>query len=371
MRRLKLLFICCIGLLPSVIAQVEPTKPSVQITSNNLKRTITGTILDEETGQPLVGVSVKVKGTAIGTATDNAGRFSLTVPEGEEKIVLVVSSVGFESKEITVSKVTTKATAIRMPAIALQKAVRTNTEVVVIGYGKADRKKLIGSVGSYKPDIIGSNPLTVGDMLTNRIAGVHVSTASGVPGAANAITIRGVSTISDGGNAPLIVIDGVPMYGIDNTNNTTNYYSTIQGFSFTAPGSGTQRGYSRTNSFERSPLATLNPDDIESIEVLKDAYATAIYGSRGAAGVILITTKKGKIGKPSIDIQFNTSIVQSPGIPAVMNGSDYATFYNTILDTMRHPPVASPNWPGTLGYFKQGLIPTGLTRCCVPVWVIM
>lgn len=353
MRRLKLLFIICTGLLLSVSVQAQQTTPQVQISSNNLQRTISGTIVDQETGQPLAAVSVKVKGTKYGTVTDNAGRFSLKVPENQENLVLVISSIGFEPKEMPIAK-SSNTQAITVPAIPLEKASNTMGEVVVIGYGKADRKKLIGSVGSYKPDLIGSNPLTVGDLLTNKIAGMQVTTASGVPGAANAITIRGVSTISDGGNAPLIVIDGVPMYGIDNSNNTTSYYTSGTSFFFSSPGAGAQRGYNRTNSFERSPLATLNPDDIESIEVLKDAYATAIYGSRGAAGVILITTKKGKIGKASVDIQYNTSIVQAFARPALMNGSDYATFYNTLLDTLRRNPP-TPYWPGTLGYFKTGI----------------
>jgi TonB-dependent starch-binding outer membrane protein SusC len=348
MRRFKLLFIFCTGLLPAVVVQAQQITPDVQISSNNLKRTISGTIMDKETGQPLVAVSIKVKGAGIGTTTNDAGKFSLTVPETQEKLVLVISSVGFESTEMNITKKSNEQGTV-IPAIALTRATATVGEAVVIGYGKADRKKLIGSVGSFKPDLIGSNPLTVGDLLTNRIAGVQVTTASGVPGAANAIIIRGVSTISDGGNAPLIVIDGVPVYGIDNSGNTTSYYSSNPSFSFSSPGAGAQRGYSRTNSFERSPLATLNPDDIESIEVLKDAYAASIYGSRGASGVILITTKKGKIGKTSVDIQ----------VIIIRCWIRFAAIHQLHTG------------PAHLGIFKRAITPTGLTRYFKLVWGIM
>ncbi len=355
MRSLLLLFFCCTCLLPAVMAQVKPTKPDIKITSNNLSRSITGTVMDDETGKPLVAVSVKVKGTNIGTSTDDQGRFSISVPENTGRLVLEISFVGFESKEIVVAKTSDpKMALLTVPAIVMQKSVKLSAEVVVIGYGTVDRKKMIGSVGTYKPNEIGAKPLTVDQLLAGRIAGVQVSASSGVPGAAVAITIRGVSTLSNAGNAPLIVIDGIPMYGIDNTNNSTSAYAPGVAFGFSTPGALTQGGYTPPASFERNPLATINPDDIESIEVLKDAYANAIYGSRAAAGVILITTKKGKVGKPSINIQYSKNVQQAFGRPSVMTGTEYANFYNTLLDTIRRVPPTS-SWPGTLGYFRNSI----------------
>ena len=307
---------------------------------------IKGRVVNEN-GEPMEGVSVVIKGTKQGTVTNKNGEFVLELDA--YPAVLVFSSVGYEDweKEITESIKT-------VPLVKLTPAIKTGEDLVVVGYGTVDRKKLIGSVGTYKPNEIGAKPLTVDQLLVGRIAGVQVTSASGVPGAAVAITIRGVSTLSDAGNSPLIVIDGVPMYGIDNTNNSTNAYNPILGFSFFSPGSGTQGGYTPPVSFERNPLATINPDDIESIEVLKDAYANAIYGSRAAAGVILITTKKGKAGKPSIDIQFSDNIQQAFGRPSIMTGDEYATFYNNLLDTLRlNPPT--PFWPGSLGNFQKGV----------------
>lgn len=351
MRRLLLLLLCFWGQLSAINSQVLSGSPSVQVKSVATKRTVSGNIVDKENGQPLPGVSVLIKGTAVGTITDAKGLFTLVVPDNAAKIVLVISSLNFESREITVAGT---GEIRRIPAIALQKSTASLDEVVVMGYGSIEKRKMIGSVSSYQPEMIGARPLSVGDMLNGKLAGVQVTTASGVPGAATAITIRGVSTISNAGNAPLIVLDGVPMYGLENASNTTSYAGTNPGIPFNAPGAGTIGGYNTTNSFERSPLTTLNPDDIESIEVLKDAFATAIYGSRGASGVILITTKKGRTGTSSVNIQYNTSMVQAFAKPKVMTGDQYADFYNTVLDTMRNnPPTTS--WPGSLGYFRKGI----------------
>ncbi len=306
---------------------------------------VKGRVVDEN-GKPMEGVSVLVKGTNQGTSTDRNGQFELNIKTSKAK--LVFSSIGYDDWEIEVSEKSKV-----QPLIKLKSNIKVDKDLVVIGYGTVDRKKLIGSVGTYKPNELGANPLTVDQLLVGRIAGVQVNASSGVPGAAVAITIRGVSTLSNAGNAPLIVIDGVPIYGIDNSNNSTNAYAPGLGFSFSSPGAGTQGGYSAPPTFERNPLASLNPDDIESIEVLKDAYANAIYGSRAAAGVILITTKKGKSGKPKVDIQFSRNIQQAFGRPNVMTGDQYANFYNSLLDTIRlNPPTSS--WPGTYGKFKTG-----------------
>ncbi|MEO9022385.1 MAG: SusC/RagA family TonB-linked outer membrane protein [Ginsengibacter sp.] len=316
MKILLLLLFCCAGLAfsPTVWAQ---------------HKTIQGTVLDEETGQPLSNISVMVKKTKIGTTTDNSGHFELQVDANMNPVVLVLSSIGFAQKEITIGP-----TMASIKAIRLAKAIRAGDEVVVVGYGTQEKRKLTGSVGIYKPTKeLGALPLTIDNAMVGKIAGVYVAPSSGVPGSATAITIRGISTLNTNGNAPLIVVDGVPIYGIDRNKNTTDFgIGNVQSFAF--GGTGVVGNYMSTNTFEKNPLSTINPDDIESIEVLKDAYSTAIYGSRGAAGVILITTKKGKIGKMCADAQLSTSVNSPFKLPKLMNGDQYADFYTNYFHAL-------------------------------------
>lgn len=346
--------VICFKNLPLTFSIIEKTivlKTTEKKTEEAKIPKLTPPVLDikgrvvNENGEPMEGVSVVVKGTKEGTMTNKNGEFGLQL--SSPKAILVFSSVGYEEWEVEVNH------AKAVPLIKLIPLIKSGEDLIIVGYGKVERKKLIGSVGTYKPNELGAKPLTVDQMLVGRIAGVQVSPSSGVLGSATAITIRGVSTISNAGNAPLIVIDGVPMYGIDNTNNTTGSFKPSLGFAFSSPGSITQGGYTPPASFEQDPLATLNPDDIESIEVLKDAYANAIYGSRAAAGVILITTKKGSVGKPTVNIQFSNNIQQAFGRPSIMTGDQYVKFYNSLLDTLRRNPPTS-SWPGTLANFQTG-----------------
>jgi len=288
-----------------------------------------GRIMNEK-GEPLAGATIIVKGTDKAVMTDNDGRF--VIPLKARKAVLIVSFIGYASKEIIISG------EHEIPATLLQRSVKTGEEAVVIGYGTIARKNLTGSVASYKPgNEPGALPLSIDNAMVGKLAGVYVAPSSGVPGSANAITIRGISTLNTVGNSPLIVVDGVPIYGIDKNLNTTNFGAgNVQQFAF--GGSLTQSDYDASgqlrNTFEKNPLATINPDDIESIDVLKDAYATAIYGSRGAAGVILITTKKGLQGKARIDADVATTFNRPFKLPALMNGDQYAGFYTAYFHAM-------------------------------------
>ena len=218
-------------------------------------------------------------------------------------------------------------------------------EVIVVGYGTTDRKKLTGSVSTLKPNPTGAPPLTVEQLMIGRMAGVQITPSSGVPGSAVAITIRGLSTLTNSGNAPLVVVDGIPVYGIGQETNNINYNpGSLPGFSF--GGTSVVAGYNQGTNFEKNPLASINPDDIASIEVLKDAYATAIYGSRGAAGVILITTKKGQAGKIQINAQVSSSISKPFDVHDVMTGDEYADFYNAYYKEMN---------PGAPKVFPKGI----------------
>ncbi|QLF50011.1 TonB-dependent receptor [Capnocytophaga sp. oral taxon 902] len=226
--------------------------------------TVKGTVKDGS-GQPLMGASVLVKGTSHGTAADFDGNFELKVDKG---VTLVVSSVGYKSREVAAKAGTMN--------IVLQEDVQQLGDVVVIGYGAIKKKDLTGSVNLVTDKDFNKAPAVNADQLIQgKIAGVQMTSASGAPGEGQTIRIRGNGSLSLTSN-PLIVIDGVPM------------------------NDGGVGG-------SRSIFNSINPEDIESMTVLKDASSTAIFGSRAANGVIMITTKKGKANQ-DLKISFNTSI---------------------------------------------------------------
>ncbi|NML20206.1 TonB-dependent receptor [Pseudoflavitalea sp. G-6-1-2] len=237
---------------------------ALPLTSLAQNKTITGKVTNEKDGTPLPGISVTPKGGSGGTSTSGEGTFSITIPASTE--VLVFSGVGFDSRDVNIAgqsvlNVTLKATTINL------------NEVVVIGYGTQRRREVTGAISKVSGDKITALPTPSFEAsLQGRAPGVQVIQGSGLAGSGSVVRIRGVGSISAGGD-PLYVVDGVP----------------IVSDPFLRKNDGGQN---------QNPLATINPNDIESIEVLKDAGSAGIYGSRGANGVILITTKKGKSGKP-------------------------------------------------------------------------
>ena len=215
--------------------------------------TVSGLVIDSNR-EPVIGASVLVKGTTTGAATDFDGRFTLNVPN--ENSILVLSSVGCETREIAANS------AELQSGIMMRENVQNLEELVVIGYGSVKKSDATGSVIAIKPDEFNKgNRVTAQDALVGKVAGVNVINGSGAPGSGATIRVRSGASLS-ASNDPLIVIDGVP---VDN--------SAIEGSS--------------------NIIGSLNPDDIETFTVLKDASATAIYGSRASNGVIVITTKKG------------------------------------------------------------------------------
>jgi TonB-dependent starch-binding outer membrane protein SusC len=249
-RWLSLLLLCGMMLLSAFDAAAARTAMQVS-----------GTVTDVN-GGGLPGVSVLVKGTSTGTVTDIDGKYSLSVPDA--KSVLVFSSVGFKSQEIVVGTQTT-ISVILTEGDALQ-------EVVVVGYGTQRKVDLTGAVSSISSKDLNGKPATSLDQLmSGRSSGVQISNRSGDPGAPIEVRIRGVGTV--GVNQPLWVIDGVPVVLTSNATVNTASFS------------------------EGNPLAGINPADIESMDILKDASATAIYGARAANGVVIVTTKRGKAGK--------------------------------------------------------------------------
>ena len=223
---------------------------------------ISGKVIDSK-GLPIPGAVVQIKGTSNGTATDIDGKFSIRASKGQ---VLVVKSVGYVQREIPVGDNTNI-------NVTLAETNSQLNEVVVVGYGAQKRENVTGAIASFKAGDLDEKPLTrVDQALVGEMAGVDVRQTTGVPGKAMSIQVRGAGSLA-GGNEPLYVIDGFPL-------------------AVSAQGTN--------GSFSTNPLDNINPDDIESIEVLKDAAAAAIYGSRASNGVVLITTKHGKTGAPKI-----------------------------------------------------------------------
>lgn len=237
-------------------------------------RTITGTVTDNKQ-EPLIGVNVVVKGnTSVGAITDLDGKYSLSVPEG--KATLVFSYIGYVTQEVSVGSRNTVDVVLVDDAQALD-------EVVVVGYGVVKKRDLVGSIASVKSQDITAVPTSnVLESMQGKIAGLDMTRSSGQPGSAFNFTIRGNRSLT-ASNAPLILVDGIA-YGTD---------------------------------------IDINPNDVESIEVLKDASTTAIYGSRGANGVILVTTKKGKEGKAKVDFNAYWGPSFSTNLPKVNNTEQY------------------------------------------------
>ncbi|MDC0643592.1 TonB-dependent receptor [Flavobacteriaceae bacterium] len=247
---------------------------------NTVQLTLKGVILDEM-GTPLPGASVLEKGTSNGVNSDFEGSFTLSVSNSDA--VIVVSYLGFDKVEIRAADFDDNMN------ITLVESSSALDEIVVTGYGRQVKRNITGAVSSISLKQIEDLPLaTFENAIQGQIAGVQVTEASGEPGAGASVRVRGIGSIS-AGNEPLYVIDGFPI--------SKNVALGVQGDNF-------RRGSGRFRPPSQNPLANLNPNDIESIQVLKDASSASIYGSRGSNGVILITTKRGKKGAPSFS--YNT-----------------------------------------------------------------
>lgn len=256
---------------------------------------VTGRVT-EESGEPLPGVNVLIKGTSVGTTTDSEGRYSVEV--ADENAVLVFSFIGYVSQEVVVGNRTSI-------DLVLSADVQALEEVVVVGYGTVKKSDLTGAVGSVNSDAIArTNPVQAARALQGQVAGVNVNKVNSRPGSDYTIDIRGVHSISFS-SEPLVVIDGV-MGG---------------------------------------RLNTLNPSDIETIDVLKDASATAIYGARGANGVIIVTTKKGKAEKTRVTYDGYVGFKIPNFLPDMMTAQEFYRAYNDVL--IAENPSASPKWTST------------------------
>lgn len=251
----------------------------------NQNNDLEGAVIDKTTKQPLTGASVKIKGTNNGATTDANGRFLLkNVKYGD---IVQVFFIGFKLQEVTISNV-------RKLEIALEEDLANLDGIVVTGYATQKKREVTGSISSIKAsDISGAQAITLDQAMQGRMSGVNVQGRVGVPGAALKIEIRGPGSIS-AGTDPIYVVDGL----ILNNTNISNVVST-------------------------NPLSVINPDDIESIEVLKDAAAASVYGAQAGNGVVLITTKKGKSGKINVDASYRGGSVELIKFLDITNTQQY------------------------------------------------
>ncbi len=270
-------------------------------------RVITGTVTSTEDDLGVPGATVLVKGTTIGTATDLDGRYSISVPAGSD--VLVFSFVGLRSQEVTIGNQTTV-------NVALEPDVQALSEFVITSYGDQSKREITGAIASVKGEVFENLPMQSFDRaMQGRIAGVQVTSTSGAPGGTLNVRIRGVGSIN-AGNEPLYIVDGVQLGG----------------------GSLSSQG-------PQNALASINPNDIESIEVLKDAAAASIYGAQAANGVVLITTKKGKKGATQTKVSVQEGIVQPLNLYEVMNATQLATIKrDAYINAGRNPANAAATY---------------------------
>ena len=284
--------ICLLGSFDAGNAQLSaatldhPRKSLISETeTKTLALKVTGTLTDAETGTALIGATVQVKGTTTGTSTDLDGTYSIDAPDGNA--ILVFSYIGYVNQEVVIGNQSTI-------NVSLVPDVQALNEVVVVGYGAVKKMDLTGAVDQLQSkDIIRANPVQAARAIQGQVAGATVTKSSNKPGAPYNISIRGENTINNS-TQPLVVIDG--LMGGD--------------------------------------INSINPNDIQSMDVLKDASSTAIYGARGANGVIIITTKKGFSGKPKVSYDSYVGMKVPAHLPRLMNTAEFykATFTDRVLE---------------------------------------
>jgi TonB-linked SusC/RagA family outer membrane protein len=288
---------------------------------NNPPAEISGLVVDED-GKPVVGATIIIKGTKIGCQSDSAGNFSITIPE-DYKPVLMISYIGMRFQEINVKN---KAY-IR---VSMQRFERLNEEVVVVGYGQQKKKDLVTAVSTIKAEeIMQENAVNLGNALQGKVNGAVIISRSGTPGNSRPyIMIRG----NNPKYAPLIVIDGVPRYQDVGNGTSASGVLALNGLT----------------------LDDINPDEVASISVLKDNAATAVYGVRGAGGVILIETKRGAVGRPRFNFSTSYSIDEPARFPTLLDGYPYALVANENAVNSGLQPVYNDS---VLNVIRYGLDP--------------
>ncbi|HON19161.1 MAG TPA: TonB-dependent receptor plug domain-containing protein [Salinivirgaceae bacterium] len=253
------------------------------------QKKVSGTVTDAQEGTPIPGVQIVVRESTIGTITNTDGKFEITASPSD---ILVFKYLGYKTEEVVVGEQT-------QITVKLWPDIETLSEIIVVGYGTQIKSKVTGNIAKVVGDEIKSIPVPSVELaIQGKAAGVFVESVTGKATSATRVRVRGATSLT-GGNDPLYVIDGVPM----NLNAMNQHGGAI------------------------NPLATLNFNDVESVEILKDAAAAAIYGSRGANGVFLITTKKGKKGDAKFNFNYQTGVSTPSNKREFMNAEEYIRYF--------------------------------------------
>ena len=282
---------------------------------------LTGTVIGEDDNEPLMGATVKVAGTGTGTVTDLDGRFTISLPQGKSRIT--VSYVGYKPETVNVS-------GKQHVDIVLKSDAASMNEVVVVGYGTMKKSDLSGAMSQLKgEDLMKGGAIDLAHGMQGKVAGVQINQSDGAPGGGMSIVVRGANSFSTS-SQPLYIVDGVPF----DTGST--------------PGNGATSSEQSSNA-----LSFINPHDIENIEILKDASATAIYGSRGANGVVIITTKRGKAGKPKVEFAGSWGVSHISKKIDMLDPVTYANYQNEQVTNDQYylgSRTTNMPYPGTWGY---------------------
>ena len=314
--------------VPSALALRHQYVRRVSQVAAFVEQRISGTVTDLTDGSAIPGVNVVVKGTTVGTITNAEGQYSLTAPD--DAVTLVFSSIGYEKEEVAIANQS-------VIDLVMAPSIEELSEIVVIGYGTREKKDLTGAISSIDGDEAIQKTAAINPQaaMQGRMTGVFVSSPGGDPGARPEVRIRGVGTFDGAGGyaEPLYVIDGIPVSepfeeGAERGGDGPNVFSDVRG--------------------NQNILNTINPADIESISVLKDASAAAIYGVRAANGVILITTKKGQAGRAKVNFSASYGIQNNYQAHDVLSTEQY---YDFALDMLQNEDFAELD-DGTFGYYN-------------------
>ena len=328
MKRLEMLFVALLCLSCQLLAQTQ----------------VKGVVYDGTDGSPMIGVKIMVTGTNTGTITDYDGNYTISVPQGK---TLTYSMVGFKPQTINPNGRTTI-------NVTLEEDSKMLNDVVVVGYGTMKKSDISGASVTIGEDAVKGSLITSLDQsFQGRVAGIQATNTSGAPGSSSSIRVRGQATINANAE-PLYVIDGVIVQSGGNGGQNSQ-----SGASF---GLGDALGNGSMSTI--SPLATIDPADIVSMEILKDASATAIYGAQGANGVVLITTKHGKAGEAKFSYNGNFSANRQQKRLDMMNLREYAEYYNSLVDMgeiyENNPMLADPSVLGKGTNWQDAIFQTAL-----------
>lgn len=308
-RQLIIFFLLLMPVSYPVCLIAQETNPPL------INSTLSGRVADELTRLPLAGAVIKIKGTTHAVSAAENGSFNFITGQ-KFPYTLVISLVGYQTREVTANGSPVE--------VLLKEAVNKLNDLIVIGYGSQRKRDITGSISTVPTENLHQLSPSVDNLLRGAAPGIQVTQSSGQPGASATVRIRGGNSIT-GGNEPLYVIDGFPVYN-DNSAVTTSIAS---GPAVNA-------------------LASINPSDIESVEILKDASATAIYGSRGANGVVIITTRKGKRGTGTVSYQGSYGVQQISKYLPMLNAGQWGRLHNDILASTGQQPSFTPAQLATL-----------------------